>query len=72
MKLSNEVNIILSETWMDTTLTDTDNILNTTIADFISVDDKIINIQKITETTGLSRFWIYTIKTKSRRIKDEN
>ena len=57
-----KVNIIRSETWLiDDFKNNISQILNETITDFVEDNEKIINIEMITQKNGLSRFWIYTI-----------
>jgi hypothetical protein len=58
------VNIVLSETWLKADLQLMKAILNQAIEDF--VEERIINIESKTESDGLSRFWIYTMKDRTR------
>jgi hypothetical protein len=53
-----KVNIIRSESWLDDNFENICSILDETIKDFVDDDERIINI----ESSGLSRFWIYTTK----------
>lgn len=53
-----EINLIRSETWLTADFDDINSILENTIKEFVE-DERIINIQVVTEKSGLSRFWIY-------------
>lgn len=54
-----KINIIRSESWLLDDIENINNILNSTIEEFVNTDDKIINIEVNTDLNGLSRFWIY-------------
>ena len=56
-----KVNITRSETFATDNLEVIDRILNETIKEWISKDQKIINIEMI-ERNGMYRFWIYTLE----------
>lgn len=53
-----KVSIVRSETWLTDNLTDIGAVLDEAIKDFCQ-DAEIINIQVVTDKSGLSRFWIY-------------
>lgn len=54
------VNIIRSETWLKDDIDNIGDILESTIEEFVSDHEEIINIECIERVDGLSRFWIYT------------
>lgn len=58
-----EINIIKSESWLDINFDDLNLVLEEAVNDFVE-DERIINIQLVKESSGLSRFWIYTEKIK--------
>ena len=58
-----KVNLIRSETWLNDDFNMIHSTLNDTIKEFVSKDDRIINIE-VKESCGLKRFWIYTEKNK--------
>ena len=63
-----ETNVILSESWSEK-YQDIDNIntlLQEAIDDFVDENDTIINIEVKTGSSGLLRFWIYTITNKKQ------
>ena len=68
-----EINICKSETWLRADITDQNNILQETINDFIEPNERIINIQMVTDSSGCSRFWIYleVINSPPKREKGE-
>jgi len=57
-----EVNIIRSETWLNDDIDEISSILEETVKDFIEPNEQIINIESKKNDSGLSRFWIYTMK----------
>ena len=54
------INLIRSETWLSDNYEYINLILNETIKEFVDDNDDIINIQVKTDSSGLSRFWVYT------------
>jgi hypothetical protein len=55
-----KISIIRSETWSGfQNIIKINDILEEAIKEFLSDSDEIINIEKHTESNGLSRFWIY-------------
>jgi len=60
-----EINIIRSETWLSDDFESISTILQEAIHDFVDEDDRIINIQMVKDSSGLSRFWIYLQSKKS-------
>jgi hypothetical protein len=57
--MAREINIIRTETWLNDDFDSIHAILEQAIKDFIEEDDRIINIQMVKDSSGLSRFWIY-------------
>lgn len=55
-----KVNITKSETWLEADYYTVSKILDETIEEYMDDNDRIINIQVVTESTGTSRFWIYS------------
>jgi len=62
--MKKEINIIRSETWLTSDLVVINEILQETINSFVKDEERIINIEMKTDSSGLSRFWIYTEKLK--------
>ena len=57
--MKKEVNIIFSESWLKMDIGSINELLTETINEFIDEGDEIINIEKHTDDSGSSRFWIY-------------
>ena len=58
-----KTNVIWSETWLNADIINVNDILQKTVNDFVKESDIIINIEVKVGSNGLSRFWIYIIKT---------
>ena len=59
LDMKKEVSIIFSESWLRMDVGSINELLTETINEFIEETDRIINIEKHTDDSGLSRFWIY-------------
>ena len=59
--MKKKVNIIKSETWLKMDLSAQNECLNECISDFVEDNERIINIQLVEGSNGLSYFLIYTI-----------
>jgi len=57
--MKSEVCIVFSEKWLKMDTGSISELLTETINEFLDADDEIINIEKHTDETGSSRFWIY-------------
>lgn len=55
------MNITATETFLNASIGQQQDIINRAIAGHISMADKIIGIQKVEEFSGLNRFLIYSI-----------
>jgi len=64
--MKREIDLIRSETWSNNDIATIGIILQETINDFVDEGDTIINIEAKEDRTGLSRFWIYTIKAPKK------
>jgi len=56
-----KVSIVRSESWLKEDIVGINKILQETVEELITSDEKIINVQ-VVEENGFSRFWIYIIK----------
>ena len=59
LDMKKEVNIIFSESWLRMDIGSINELLTETINEFVEETDRIINIEKHTDDSGSSRFWIY-------------
>ena len=68
--MSKKVNLIRSETWIADNYEDIRQILEETTEECVEDDEKIINIEMKTNKSGLSRFWVYTVKVDEQGKED--